>query len=896
MKNYRSSHVLIAALIIGIFATGLWVLPIFGLPYVPLTEVAQQSPYEPVIEPDKLLQMVVFAGDNEPTSTANLSAHYPQMIEGLIAASVNATDKTSLVLADLDSADDTNILLIHNGVVTPVVGLPDLSGTLTTTVTEYDMTDGVHLASFLRWALQTHTDEETNTVLSYYGHGTFLAPVTDASSLFVEATPHWTDSHPYPAVVTPHALRQMLDIGTNGGSMSLDVLDLAHGFSLSLEEVYEVLNDGGLPYAETIVGSPNHAYFLPQMAGDALAAINISPDAASIATEVMEAYDAALAQADLVDGDPDVDHPRTLTVIDTVILQETIPFAGIKPLFDEMAAYLLAEFDNDAAGTIAKLEAAVANTPRYDTTYCAPQDWELSSSDGLVDVGAFLPQLVQQFGTQTGVGLRALQAHSILSSAVVARTVTNGTPWFAAPQTPQWTFEQAHVLGISLYADLHGIVDGDTRTLSRPLSFYSNPSSSSPIPYQFIVNPSGATWSDVLHRYWGERVSAEGLTLLAESCLSPLQSEVIQGELTVESIILPVEGTLHVGQPASLAAVIRSESAVVNPLVQFNVYQDATLVFSDTVGAGYLVNGTYAIESAQPFTPTAATAYRFEVTVDPDQRIQESDETNNTMSRSDVAASRTPFDLNVTMQNASQWVHGDTIGLQVTGNQPVTVLLVQLYQFESGSNPNTQVPVLVSQVDIFAPSMPLHMLTLPETLAPGPVVLNVWGVSAGGQLNQSAEIVHFNYAPNGDSLAVGEKVYYRFNAANNDDVTIEINVPTGNAAMRIWEPNNNWSAFQVVGGGAIPFNPAQAGDYLVEVEALAVGTTYSISATHNADPTRIVDGEVEQVQLPRPTLQEPILEVPTEPPIWRVYVPTLLNNSTGIYLSHRVYIPVVTKP
>ncbi|MGB1251163.1 MAG: leucine-rich repeat domain-containing protein, partial [Candidatus Promineifilaceae bacterium] len=814
------------------------------------------------------VQIILFAGDNRTESAGNLTTKYQETVQGIVDASVGELQKTSIILADLDGPDDTHVLLVHNGVVTSMVGLPDVNGMLTTTINEYNMTDGVQLGGFLKWALDNHTDSDTKTALSYYGHGTFLAPNVDLDSIFatsarssngliplphtIGAFPNFTDVHPQQSLITPYAIRQMLEIGTNNGATSLDVLDLTHCFALSLEEVYEVSNDGGSPFAEMIVGSPNYAYFAPSMAGAAFATMNPNDDAATLATNLMTAYDAEIAQADLADNDPDVDHPRTLVVVDSAAL------TGVKALFDEMAWYLLSEFDADPVGTATKLKIIAENTPSYDTTYCA-QDFELDASDALRDVGAFLPQVTQQFGFMSGAGSRALQARALLANAIVANTVSNGTPWFAAPLTPTWTFDQSNALGLSFYADLIGQTDGNIRSLAWHGTFYSDDLAVNPTPYRFITG-NNPTWADVFTHYWDTRATDESLVLETKACLTELPPVIEQGELSVEAISSPLEGGLHVGHATSLEATIRTESAVFNPQIQFNVIQSGTVIFTNTVSAGYMVTGTYTIESSQPFTPTTTGIYTFEVTVNPDARIIESNVSDNYATHSDFAAARAPFNFSASIQNGLQWTQSNTVTLELTHDAPLDVLIVQTYQYQPGSNPASQVPILVDETIVYNLTTPIYESTLPNIVTAGHVIQHIWGVSVDGRLSQAPAVVAFNYAPDSSTLTAGEIVYYHFNAELNDDVSIGFDLLSGNAAMRIWTPNNYWSAQQLIASGAIQFNPAQSGEYLVMVEGLS-NATYSVSSLLNGVVNRSV-GSAETVQFQRPNLAEPTTKKP----------------------------------
>ncbi|MGB1251518.1 MAG: hypothetical protein ACPG8W_12950 [Candidatus Promineifilaceae bacterium] len=839
---------------------------------------------------DAQTQIVLFAGDNNPLSPAHLGVNYEPLMQGLVDASVGITDTTTFVLADADGPTDTHIKLIHNGVVSSVVGLPDANGVLTTTIAEYDMADGAQLGGFLRWTLDNYTDSETQVSVSYYGHGTFLAPAVDIDALFsteigphratgslfplpyhVDAFPNFTDVHPKKSLITPYALQQMLAIGTRDGQQPIAVLDLTHCFALSIEEAYEVSNDGGTPYAEMLVGAANYAYFDPQMAGDVLTALDPAMDAATRATAIMNSYDAAIAEADLADGDPDVDHPRTLTVIDMVALNNTDSGPGVKPLLDQLSYYLLQEFDNDADATIAKLQQAASATPTYDTSYCEG-DWELNERDALLDAGAFLPQLSDQFGFNSGVGWRAAQLRSALNNAVVARKTANGVPWYATTEPASWALDEPDALGISLFGEFYGQerpqISAQKRVLSWQARFYTNDTMAAhgianPHPYRLISRDAGGspTWSDVLIRYWDSYKQSHNLLVFTQGCLTDLPAVVRTGEVRAGEVTGPVEGALVVGHPTLIHATIVADTIVSNPLVQFNVTYNGQPVFTNTVAAGYMVTGTYSIASSLPFTPTNSGVYTFIVTVDPDQRFEEDNEDDNVSVYQDYAFAGTPFELESTIMGGLQWISEQTVPLSITSTQTLDTVIVQIYQYRAGADPTTQLPVLINELSQRDPDTNPYELSLPDVVKPGIVMLHIWGTS-NGRMTQPAEIVHFNYVPSDSNISQGERVYYRFNAGVNENIALNLNLADGNIAMRVWEPFNEWTAQELVNGGTLPLPHTQAGEYFVELEGLTTEATYQLSSTRDSIANRAATGVVTWVSATRPDLIEPVMVAP----------------------------------
>ncbi|MGB1253561.1 MAG: CARDB domain-containing protein [Candidatus Promineifilaceae bacterium] len=852
-----------------------------------------------VCELSSQVQIVVFAGDNQPTSPAHVGTKYRPMMDGIVEASRGLTHTLAVVLGDQTGADNTRIQLVQNGVVSTVVGLPDTTGVLTTTVTEYDMADGAQLGGFLRWTLDNYTDATTNVTLSYYGHGTYLAPAVDMEAAFtplgearaalpsavadvlfplpylVDAFPNFTDVYPKKSLITPYALQQMLEIGTRGGQTPIEVLDLTHCFAFSLEEVYELTNDGGTPYAEMIVGSANYAYFASEMVGDVLSVLDPNTDAKTQAIAIVDAYDAAIGEADLVDEDIDVDHPRTFAVVESAVLNTTAGGSSIKMLLDDLSYYLLDEFNADPAATIVKLQAAASATLAYDTSYCK-QDWELGNPDALLDAGAFLANIVDQFGLFTRVGLRANQLRNVLENAVVAHTSADGIPWYATPAPSEaWMLDNEDALGISMFANFFGRQLGadypaEKRLLPWQMRYYTHDTTLNPHPYRLITPDAHntPTWADLLQRYWEEREQTEGLLIHTEACLTDLPAVKRTGEVTALAVTAPHVGTLFLGYSTPIRATISAETQLINPLVTFNVSLNNQIIFTNTIAAGSLLTGTYQVESSQPFTPTERGHYTFHVTVDSDNRFKEQNETDNFASHIERASPLHPFEIDATVAGHHQWITDSTALLTITSSEAVDDIIVQIYQYQAGDSPNTQLPRLLGHVRVgglyYIAGGAYSMVTLPESVEPGIVTLHVWGF-ANDKMTQSAEIVEFNYAPDNMQLAAGSRTYFRFSADVNQTIGLDLDLLNGDVEMRVWEPGNRWTARQLEQSGVMLIEPTFRGRYLVEIESLTASILSRISSTRDGVPNRRAIADVRWVNVQQPTFVDPVMEPVVEP-------------------------------
>ncbi|MGB1250320.1 MAG: cohesin domain-containing protein [Candidatus Promineifilaceae bacterium] len=471
------------------------------------------------------INLLAFDGD--------LHEIFGETYEKMRKATLDQPEKTAILLADLQRDGDTQIFVMKDGVVTTIEGLPNTAGVLDLELTEYDMGDGDATGGFLKWALDNHANEGTKTVVSVIGHGTFLAPDVDANlstrvgrtlqgviplPLFVGLHSDFSDMHPEPSMITPHSIQQMLAIGTDNGVNPIDILDLVHCFAASVEEFYELANDGGKKYTETIIGSPNYAYFTPKMLANAFTAVLPAAAVEATTKAIITTYDETLAAHDLLDGDDDVNHPRVLIAVQSATV------AAIKHAMDALSAEILIQFDADPEGTHEKLEAAYnATTQFYDTTYC-DSDWTLASGDALVDIYPFMTQLSELFGGNVATAATAVQA--TVDTAILHNATMDGNPWFANDTSQIWRFQGT---GLALYADMF-VASDNTHTLSWQAPYYTQATSvetanDNPHPLKFVQGAT--TWADVFQRYW--QAKAATVQLETSACLPtyPPAAEII---------------------------------------------------------------------------------------------------------------------------------------------------------------------------------------------------------------------------------------------------------------------------------------------------------------------------------------------------------------------------------
>lgn len=586
----------------------------------------------PLVTPS-LLAIYALAFDNEPGSPSSLSAYFTPTLQSIISATVAAPDRVAVILADLDAYGDTRVIVVQNGVVIPVEGLPTADDLHTPValdpfLTEYDMADGWYLGNFMRWARQLYPADQT--LFSFVGHGAPLtpqlhplyegvppaAPTTTPTPVSTPAAggevkplpPRWwahsdlTDAHSA-SLISVRALAQALSIATADGAHPLAVVDLLHCFSATIEELYEIH-----PYAQTIVAAPNYTYAEPTMLGEMLALLDPTQTPATLAQTLVEGYDRLLP----ADG-----HPRLFIAVDANKI------APIKQAWDQTATGMLAAWQKDESAARAQLLAAYRASAKYDTTICQPQDWQLAPPDALSDMTDFAFQLSQHFGAQSAVGAWALTTTQTIADAIIARHGREGTPWFAPAPATDWRFPGA---GIALFTDFAPTVSNNRPQFSWQSAWYTHTATSgNPYPYTFI-QPSGsdmATWADLFSLYWGEPITSTA------GCIQGVVHGRGPGSLWLTDLAVapsPINGDYF------FTATVYAGQAATNPLLGFRVHHNGAQIFENVVGSGYIsATMSQTVQSNVGWTPAFSGDYLVEAMIDLDNRFTEEDETDNAL-------------------------------------------------------------------------------------------------------------------------------------------------------------------------------------------------------------------------------------------------------------------------
>ena len=591
-----------------------------------------------------MIHTAALAFDNPNYESGNLVPQIQGTIKGISSGLEINSEVFSIVLADDFGEDDTRIYFVYNGFILPAnsifVGLPDVNGDLSSELLEYDMGDGEVLGGYLQWVRQISYDQKLT--FSFYGHGGALmpdispqpsnqlgvsnahgsGPITMPSWVILQPSwvilqPSWvilqpssfsaeesfaTDAHPV-SLISVKDLAVALKKGSNDGANPIDVVDLVHCFSLSIEEVYELA-----PYAKTIIGSANYHFFDSRMAGQAVANLDAGASAENIATSIMATYDHIL---------PGEGYPRTMAVINSAAV------ADIKRYWDQTSAALLSAFDQDHQATRAKLQQAYLASTKYDSTSC-DNEFDLGPPDALVDFYEFSSQIGHVFSDNLDVAHPAQLTSAQIDAAVIAVINRSGLPWFGTNTEDIWQFNGK---GLSIYADLMGLSDKAGRyALSWQSAFYNRvPHELSPSPFDFVSSDNQQpTWSDVIQKSW------EGFEVAAQGCVISIPLDPDEVEVALSNV--------HFNETESgnkISADFHLDHQLGNLNILFEVTRAGEVIYSEYVHSGWLDAGHHTIS-----TKSIADGSLFElqtgdeqisVTLDPDGYISEENKDDNNL-------------------------------------------------------------------------------------------------------------------------------------------------------------------------------------------------------------------------------------------------------------------------
>lgn len=376
------------------------------------------------------------------------------------------------------------------------------------------------------------------------------------------------------------------------------------------------------------------------------------------------------------------------------------------------------------------------------------------------------------------------------------------------------------------------------------------------------------------------------------ACLPALPPARRPGEATVNHLLFPFKGSVTQDSPVSLATVIEIESPEfpLKPQVHFIISQNNSIVFSDTVSAGVLVTGSYEVNASQSWLPDVIAPFTITVTVDADDRISETNELDNTFILRDRVRSSMPSPrpiITATVANGSQWITTDAINLNIvqapeTSEAPVDKLVVQYYQYETGNNPNTRVPVQINEQLFRNISLPLtdFPLPLPDEIKAGPVVLHISAFSAGG-LTIRPSVVRFNYAPHNQTIVHGQNNDLVFHAEQGQSIQLELNVSEDeDANLFVWDPQSYgqplWRATNP-GNDSLTFIAPVSGKYVIAIHG---ESTANYTLNYN-----VGHAPLDRVAMVNNNDDNPNAYIPDTRPSFLSPIPQSANNSVTLALE-----------
>jgi hypothetical protein len=501
----------------------------------------------------------------------------------------------------------------------------------------------------------------------------------------------------------------------------------------------------------------------------------------------------------------------------------------------------------------------------------------LKTPDAVSDLSDLATQLGAAFSSTPGMDNLVNSINASVHGAIVRRYARGGQPWFAEVRPiPIWNFDRS--VGIGIYKDLEPReLDGKQYLDWRSHWYTSTVSADNPNPYSFLRGSAvGITWGDVLASYWSDGRMETAV------CLPSLPPGVQPGEVAAIGVIEPTPYSVAVGKPAPIAIALRADSVVADPLVRAVVVQNGVVVFSYTVGAGYLITGEHRIDIPVAWVPASTGSFVVSATVDYDNRIEETNDADNVIALADtVLGSPENGARPVIAVSSATWIHTPGVALSIaeiiTSTTPrVTQLQVDVFQYAAGNSPRVQLPIRLTSWDSGPTSLPLNNLyvLLPGSVHPGVIILHVWAWSPNGRTVYPT-ILHVNYAPNDLPISPGEEHYYFVPLLRGERQSVTLAVSAGgDANLLSWDPNNYWTPWPFAvkdGNDVLDISAPISGLYLVAVRGEKPGTTYTVSGSRNSainaagTPPVSADGQTASDTLPgvRPLFLKP-LATPTE--------------------------------
>lgn len=363
----------------------------------------------------RTLLIVYFSADND------LAPNVPTVEERLRAGSARNPGAQVVLLSDGVGADDTRVVTIAGGQITPTDAVFTRWG-----VRELNTADPAVLAWFLRYARESFPSERE--LVALMGHGVALVPeitwpaaanarrgAPDGSVIpplpkGIDATPADITDRGY--LSTP-ALGAALAEATDDGANPFDILFFDQCFQGNLDTLYEVRGA-----AEIFIASPNYAW-LAAPYDEYLALLAPSSSLDAIADGIIARYERSL----------DNSHPNVIFWLRRADIDAAA--AAVSALGAALQRAV-------AAGERAGIAASVGESQYVDTTQCGRQNMRLGPPDELIGAGAFAERLQTAFPAGDSFGVNAA-AGQVLAALDPIRSIARvGAPYIAPDE--RWNY------------------------------------------------------------------------------------------------------------------------------------------------------------------------------------------------------------------------------------------------------------------------------------------------------------------------------------------------------------------------------------------------------------------------------------------------------------------------
>jgi hypothetical protein len=366
----------------------------------------------------RVLLIVYLPADND------LAPYVPPIIERLRFGTRLNPNAQVVVLSDRAAADDTTVVTIAGGVVSPSDAVFERWG-----VRELDTASADVLAWFLRYARERFPSERE--IVSLMGHGIALVPevawpdVVAARAEGVAGAPARIPALPKgdpatPGDVTDRGFLSTVGLGralaqaTDGGARPFDLLFLDQCFQGNLDTLYELR-----AAADNFIASPNYAWlaapydqYLPLLAPSA--------DNVQIGIGIIARYERNLNDR----------HPNAIFGLGRVTVD------AVAAATSELGGALQAAV---RGGDRERIATAVIGAQYVDTTQCGRQNLTLGPPDQLIGLGTLAANLQAQFGPGDRYGVHAAAQRALDALGGIYKRSRSGSPYIAPGELWDYT-------------------------------------------------------------------------------------------------------------------------------------------------------------------------------------------------------------------------------------------------------------------------------------------------------------------------------------------------------------------------------------------------------------------------------------------------------------------------